>query len=149
MAKKLYRAREENSYIGGVCAGVAEYFDIDPTLVRLFFLFIVLMRGTGLVAYIIAWIVIPRKPAPSCPESDQGNKMSKQIKENNQGKNENNGKKGISKKDENPDKSTLLGITLMVLGAIFFVDFWIPGFYWRRFWPLVLIGVGIFIIIKD
>lgn len=61
MAKKLYRAPEDKSMIGGVCAGIADYFDIDPTLVRLAFLFIVLARGAGVLAYIIAWIIIPEK----------------------------------------------------------------------------------------
>lgn len=43
----------------GVCGGIAEYFDIDPTLVRLVWVIITLMGGAGILAYIIAAIVIP------------------------------------------------------------------------------------------
>jgi phage shock protein C len=45
--------------IGGVCAGVAEYFDLDPTLVRVLWLLLLLCAGTGGLAYIIFWIVLP------------------------------------------------------------------------------------------
>lgn len=53
---------ETNRKIGGVCGGVGEYFNIDPTLVRLVWLFLILFFGTGLVAYFVAWILIPRAP---------------------------------------------------------------------------------------
>ena len=61
MEKKLYKSRD-NKKIDGVCAGVGEYFDIDPTLVRLAWVFVTLFGGAGLIAYIIAALVIPRKP---------------------------------------------------------------------------------------
>jgi phage shock protein PspC (stress-responsive transcriptional regulator) len=60
--KKLYRASEKNSMIAGVCAGIANYFNLDPTLIRLLWvLFTAISLGAGLLAYLIAWIVIPRK----------------------------------------------------------------------------------------
>ncbi len=61
MEKKLYKSRD-NKKLDGVCAGIGEYFDIDPTLVRLAWVFITLFAGAGLLAYIIAALVIPRKP---------------------------------------------------------------------------------------
>lgn len=61
MNKKLYKSND-NKKLDGVCAGIGEYFDIDPTLVRLAWVFITLFAGAGLIAYIIAAIVIPRKP---------------------------------------------------------------------------------------
>lgn len=61
MAKKLYR-NIDNKMLSGVCSGIADYFDIDPTIVRLVWLALVLCAGTGLLAYIIAVIVIPKKP---------------------------------------------------------------------------------------
>lgn len=61
MEKKLYKSRD-NKKLDGVCAGVGEYFDIDPTLVRLAWVFVTLFAGAGLLAYIIAALVIPRKP---------------------------------------------------------------------------------------
>ena len=61
MKKKLYRS-EKDSMIAGVCGGIAEYFDVDPTLIRLLTVIFVLLGGAGVVAYIIAWIIIPKKP---------------------------------------------------------------------------------------
>ena len=56
--KKLYKS-STNKMLCGVCGGIAEYFNIDPTIVRLIAVAIVLCMGTGLLAYIIAAIVMP------------------------------------------------------------------------------------------
>jgi phage shock protein C len=62
MDKKIFLS-ETNKKVGGVCGGIGEYFNIDPTLVRLIWIVITLMTmGTGIVAYIIAWVVIPQQP---------------------------------------------------------------------------------------
>ena len=60
MEKKLYRI-EEGKKIAGVCGGFAEYFNIDPTMIRLGWAFVALCGGTGLVAYIVAAIIMPVK----------------------------------------------------------------------------------------
>jgi len=59
--KKLLRSN--NRMIAGVCAGIGEYFDIDPTLVRLLWVAVVIFTGffPGVIAYIVAWIIIPEK----------------------------------------------------------------------------------------
>lgn len=59
--KKLYR-NTENKMLAGVCSGIADYFDIDPTLVRLGWVLFSLLGGSGLLAYIIAAIIIPDTP---------------------------------------------------------------------------------------
>lgn len=61
MEKRLYRSVEDRK-IAGVCAGLAEYFGVDATLIRLAAVFCVIFAGTGIVAYIIAWIIMPEKP---------------------------------------------------------------------------------------
>jgi len=58
---KLSRPRD-NRKIAGVCAGVAEYFDLDVTLVRVLWLLVSFMTGIGLLAYPVAWIVMPEEP---------------------------------------------------------------------------------------
>lgn len=58
--KKLYRSRN-NRMICGVCGGVAEYFNVDPTLIRLG-LVLLACTGTGILAYFIAAIIIPDQP---------------------------------------------------------------------------------------
>lgn len=59
--KRLYRSRKER-IIAGVCGGFAEYFNVDPTWIRLAWVAFVLLGGSGLLAYILCWIVIPNKP---------------------------------------------------------------------------------------
>lgn len=61
MDKKLYRS-EEGKMIAGVCAGIGEYFNIDPTVVRLGFIIFACMGGSGILAYILASVIIPVKP---------------------------------------------------------------------------------------
>ena len=61
MERRLYKSNE-NKLLDGVCGGVAEYFAIDPTLVRLAWMLFTAMGGAGIVAYIVAAIVIPRRP---------------------------------------------------------------------------------------
>ncbi|MCX6799310.1 MAG: PspC domain-containing protein [Candidatus Diapherotrites archaeon] len=60
--KRLYRSGNEK-ILGGVCGGLAEYFGIDPVLVRLAWVLLSLAWGTGILLYIICWIIIPRNPA--------------------------------------------------------------------------------------
>ena len=62
MEKKLYRV-QEGKKLAGVCGGIAEYFGIDPTIIRLIWALLVLCAGTGLLAYIICAFLIPEKPA--------------------------------------------------------------------------------------
>jgi len=61
--KKLYRKSSE-SVIGGVCAGLGDYFNVDKVLIRLIWSLSIVFAGVGLLAYLIAWIVIPVDTAP-------------------------------------------------------------------------------------
>ena len=60
MAKRLYRDTN-NNMVAGVCSGIAEYFNIDPTLVRIVWLIAFFCAGTGLLAYFIAMAIMPAK----------------------------------------------------------------------------------------
>ncbi|HVH70604.1 MAG TPA: PspC domain-containing protein [Candidatus Dormibacteraeota bacterium] len=55
--------------IAGVCAGLADYFDMDPTIIRVLWLLGVLCAGTGILAYIILWMVLPCAPGGVIPTS--------------------------------------------------------------------------------
>ena len=59
--RRLYRSRTNRS-IAGICGGLAEYFDADPTLIRLLTLLLILLGGLSIWAYVILWIVIPEEP---------------------------------------------------------------------------------------
>lgn len=61
MTKRLYRSKRD-VMICGVCGGIAEYFDIDPTIVRLVAVVLVFGWGSGLLAYLVGAIIIPKNP---------------------------------------------------------------------------------------
>ena len=61
MEKKLYRIKEGKK-LAGVCGGLAEFFNIDPTVVRLIWALVVICGGVGILAYIVCAFVIPEKP---------------------------------------------------------------------------------------
>lgn len=60
--KRLYRSREDAN-IAGVCGGLAEYFNVDSTLIRIIFVLATLLGGPGLIIYIVLWLVMPLEPA--------------------------------------------------------------------------------------
>ena len=60
MKKRLYKSREDKK-LCGVCGGIAEYFELDPTIIRLAWVIFTLLGGSGIIAYIIAAIVMPDK----------------------------------------------------------------------------------------
>jgi phage shock protein C len=59
--KKLFRSRKSR-LLAGVCGGVAEYLNLDPTIIRLVWVLFSLLFGFGVLAYIVAWILIPSNP---------------------------------------------------------------------------------------
>lgn len=64
MKNKLYKSNSDKM-VSGVCGGIAEYFNIDSTIVRLALVLFILIGGSGLLAYIICAIVIPQNPNPN------------------------------------------------------------------------------------
>jgi phage shock protein C len=56
--RKLYRSRNQRM-LGGVCGGLAEYFNVDTTLIRVLFLVLAVFGGTGLVIYVVMWLIVP------------------------------------------------------------------------------------------
>jgi len=63
--KRLYRSRKERM-LGGICGGLGEHIDVDPTIIRLVWVVVTLLSlGTGIIVYLIAWIIIPESPDES------------------------------------------------------------------------------------
>jgi phage shock protein PspC (stress-responsive transcriptional regulator) len=71
--KRLYRISSDRK-IAGVCAGLGDHFDIDPVIIRLFFLFSVFFGGVGILAYVIMWILVPLESG-----SPAGNAMRSRL----------------------------------------------------------------------
>jgi phage shock protein C len=136
MAKKLYRSRTD-SMIAGICGGLAEYFDIDSSLVRVGAVLITLAGGAGIVAYVILWIVVPQKSLASSMEEGE----DKAVVE----------PETVKKEGEEKDRGVLLvGMILTVLGVLLLMNNYLP-FSWlsfSRLWPLLLIFIGILVIVK-
>ena len=61
MEEKKRLTRSNNKMIGGVCPGLAEYLDIDPTIVRIVWVLMVLFAGFGILLYIILWLIMPKQ----------------------------------------------------------------------------------------
>jgi phage shock protein C len=60
-SRKLYRSTS-NRQLAGVCGGLAEYFNLDPTLIRVLFIILAVLGGSGLILYIALWIIVPKQP---------------------------------------------------------------------------------------
>jgi len=68
MAKRVYRS-PKNRVISGVCSGLGEYFNVDPVIIRIIWVVTALAWGAGILAYLIAWIIIPKKPENPNPQT--------------------------------------------------------------------------------
>jgi phage shock protein C len=60
--RKLYRSRS-NRQVAGVCGGLAQYFNLDATLLRILFVVLAVLGGSGLVLYVAMWIIVPNEPS--------------------------------------------------------------------------------------
>ncbi|MEN3053056.1 MAG: PspC domain-containing protein [Candidatus Methanosuratincola petrocarbonis] len=69
--KRLYRSNSSR-ILGGVCGGIAEYFNVDPVIIRLIWIVFTVVYGFGIFLYLIAWIIIPRSPEGYSPPQQGG-----------------------------------------------------------------------------
>jgi len=112
--RKLYRSGV-NRMIGGVCGGVAEYFSLDPTLVRVLWLIFSIFTGVGIPVYFLCLVIVPSNPDHVARPEPQ-------------------------EKVKNENVALIVGLTLVIVGiALFsghgFPRFWALGFPWIGFWP--------------
>jgi phage shock protein PspC (stress-responsive transcriptional regulator) len=136
MAKELYRDKQRAS-IGGVCAGLADYFTVDVTLVRAIFLIALFGFGTGFLLYIILWIVMPEKKMGNYTNPDETVDYTVDDTGNAQPIAE---KKPVAKKEQ---ENVIGGLILVTLGLVFLADELMPWFSFSKLWPLVIVAIGI------
>ena len=127
--KRLYRSRT-NKVIAGVCGGVAEYLDIDPTLVRIIWVLFAVFGGGGVLLYIAALIIVPQNPGTSFEAS-------------------------TTPSPGNNNALAIVGVALMVVGVfVLFVnlDFFsfrqMFRFFWSYLFPILLIGGGVYLLAR-
>ena len=141
--KKLYRSSRDR-VLAGVCGGLAEYFNIDPVIVRLAFVALAALDGIGVFIYIILAIITPSDNRPTNQPKDNLNDFADSIQ-----KSASRFKQDV--RTENRAK-LWLGIFLSCLGILMLADNFIPTniilTLQRLFWPLVIIAIGIYLIGK-
>ena len=152
MNKRLYRSTKDKM-IGGVSGGLAQYFSIDPTIVRVLFVLSLFLGGSGIIAYIILWIVVPEEPyiynmpsssSSSHPEGENVNTESPEAKETaSKLANEYHEVYEIGKRKK---RQTFAGIVLVVLGMIILADNFFPRFDFVDIIPYILVLIGIWLL---
>ena len=145
MNKRLYRSRKDRM-IGGVAAGLADYFDIDPTLVRVLFVVALFLGGSSILAYIILWIVVPEEPIVF-PSSEQETKTNTTPEE--KSGNFNNNPYIIAAENRSRKRRVTVGIILIIIGLLFLADNFVPRIHFGDFWPLILIGIGLALLLNS
>ena len=130
MNKRLYRSRKD-VMIAGVCGGMAEYFDIDPVIVRLLTVLLVFAGGAAILIYLLGWLIIPKAP--------EGSEAVATTETPSPETSEDKGNRG----------RLVAGLILLIFGFIFLASNFIPWFQFGKLWPLLLIVIGIVVIFKS
>ena len=142
--KRLYRSAKSKVF-GGVAGGIAEYFDIDPIIIRLLFVIIAFAGGGGAIVYLILWVALPLEPITpftmnmgSGEPFDAGNTGEQSTTDFSTGT---PNPFNIPVKPENRN-GLIGGIVLISLGMIFLANRFIPNINFHDLWPLVLVVIG-------
>ncbi|MBA7561768.1 hypothetical protein ES708_03410 [subsurface metagenome] len=155
MKKRLYRSRSDRM-IWGVCGGLAEYFNIDPTIIRVIAVLLIFANGIGILAYIILAIVVPVESSKATEPKDVIKENVEEMKETASGlgheihssfeKEEGSSEEAAKARHRNRN---LLGIILVIIGIFFLLAsfdlFW--WFRWSYLWPVILVAIGLLIIV--
>ena len=135
MNRRLTRSR--NAMIGGVAAGVAEWIGADPALIRIAWALLVpITGGAALLAYIVAWVVLPEVDAPPATEVEtaaDGDPVTE---------------KAASRPIDQRRTQLLLGGGLVLVGLWFLVREYLPDFDWGLIWPLAIVAAGIVVLVS-
>ena len=154
MEKKLYRSRKDR-IIWGVCGGIADYFGIDPVVVRVVAVLLALASGAGIIAYIILTIIIPLESSPAKEPREVVRENVEEMKQTATQVGEQIrttfAKPEGESKDMSRNRNTnyFIALILITIGVLFLLGnlnfFW--WLQWRYLWPLVLIVIGLVIIL--
>jgi phage shock protein C len=127
VARRLTRSRD--AVIGGVAAGVAEWLNADPALVRIGWAILVpVTGGAALLAYIVAWVVVPEEPRrPPAAAGGTGEDETTVVNE----------------PDRGDRTAYLIGGGLVLVGLWFLVREYLPAIRWDLVWPLLLVVAGL------
>lgn len=161
MPKKLYRS-ESDKIIGGVAGGLAEYFDVDSTVMRLIFVLLTVLGGSGILIYIILWLIMPRNPIEGGIINEQKVKeFAEEVKEKAQDFGDNLRNRGekfqtmegrrIETRRERKG-GNIFGWILVIIGVLFLINNIVPesfDFFFDRYWPLILVAIGLIFVVRS
>ncbi len=147
MNKRLNRSVKDK-VIGGVAGGIAEYFEIDPVIVRVLFVVSLFFHGAGFIVYIILWITVPEAPYVFENASNMNTASSSSTDTTHQtGDAAAAYFKSLDEKKAKRNRN--IGIVLLVLGCIFLADNFIPKIHFADFWPVVLVALGLSLLLNS
>jgi phage shock protein PspC (stress-responsive transcriptional regulator) len=147
-SKRLYRS-STNKVIGGVAAGLGDYFIIDPVLVRVLFVLLAMFGGGGVLIYIVLWIVIPLQisnPRQSYSHASTRYQTPEEAEIVDDEKSFVN-KQAVPAKQSNT--GLIAGVVLIFIGGLFLIDRLMPMYNVTSLWPLILVALGVALIKPD
>lgn len=143
MDRKLYRSSKDKM-IGGVAAGIAEYFNIDPTLIRLAFVISVFAGGAGIIAYLVMWLVVPQAPFEFyTAASGQKVYTTPPPAENASFENPEGTSAAFVNNDNKGRRGVTFGLILVVFGLFLLIGNIFESIHFHDIFPLLLIIAGI------
>lgn len=143
--KRLLRTRKD-SVISGVCGGLGKHLNLDPVIIRVLFVLAVIFAGTGLLVYIVLWIVIPLEPENPSNETIFDRQAGYEETSNFNADSPPN--PGVQKANRS-EGSLWGGLILIVLGILFLAGRFIPRINFGDLWPVILIVIGVVLISKS
>ena len=151
MEKRLFRIKNRQAMLGGVSQGLAEYFNIDITLIRVVFVLLFFTPVPAFLAYFILWVVLPVKYDYGLAGigNSQAFNSTNDIHSQTGGEPHSN---FTFMSRHNQNNNLVGGAVLIILGIIFSFKtfFHINLFrYIGQMWPLILVGIGVWLIVKD
>ena len=140
--KRLYRSIRDRQ-IAGVCGGIADYFNVDPILVRIVFIIVALAGGSGVLAYFILWIVVPRDPEPWVQPDQQPDDQPMDREEfGPHHPSFNRWERRHHLKHRTGHRPVIGGLVLVTLGILLLLDSLVPNLNFHQLWPILLIVIG-------
>lgn len=144
--KKLYRLKDDY-IIAGVCSGLAQYFGIDPTLMRVIFVLLFIGGGSGFLIYLVLWLIIPKEGGKKVKTSREEN--IKEFAEDLGDKAQTVASEIRSEIKASKKRGSFFGLVLIVIGAAVLVEKLVPvRLDWDYIWPGILIFLGLYLMTK-
>jgi phage shock protein C len=141
MSRRLYRSRTD-TVLGGVASGLAVYLNADPALVRIAWAILVpLTGGAALLAYIVAWVVVPVEPDEEFEDgafvTEDGETVPAQ-------------RRAVPRPSGADSRAGIfVGVGLVVIGAWFLAREYLPAINWGLVWPVILVAIGVLILVNS